>query len=134
MYSIYLHYLLYFYLEDRGGLIDPTDDFSSRLWTVYKFVDKVLPSVSHCSNILQDFVEMLLPRLLECSELKCTSGRDQTTNTGQIIPHHKEILRHALKKFISPILKNYGKGISDVNEPPPITQNKPAKRKVLKLR
>lgn len=69
MCAIYFHYILDFYFEDRGELIDPTDSFISRLWTVYKFVDKVLPLVSQCSNILNDSVEMLLPRLLECSDL-----------------------------------------------------------------
>ena len=111
---------------------EPTESFTGRLWTVYQFVDCVLPSISDCSHIKDDLVEFLLPKILVCADLKC--GRKDTKNAiGQINLHNTEILRHALKKFISPIIKNYGQSVSDVCAPLPVTYNKPAKRKALKL-
>ena len=112
---------------DRGGLLYPSESLTLRLWTIYKFVDVILPSISSCSHLLDDIVSFLSPRLLKCSDLRCNkiSANDTKPHNTHCLPHNT--------KFESPILKNHGQVLTEVRRGKPVTMNKPAKRKVLKF-
>ena len=58
------------FLIDRG-LKYPSDEFTARMWTVYKFLKDVLPILESTTNILQDLVEFLGPRLCSCDTFLC---------------------------------------------------------------
>lgn len=100
----------------------------ARLWTIYKFVDKLMPLVFSCGKLLDDITNFLTPRLLECSDLKCTYARDRQT-----IPHNKEMVNQIVRKFVSPMLRNYAQVQSELHLCKPIVDNKPNKRKYLKI-
>ena len=59
------------FLIDRGGLKYPSNEFTARMWTVYKFLKDVLPIIDSTTNILQDLVEFLGPRLCSCDTFLC---------------------------------------------------------------
>ena len=108
---------------DRGGLLYPSESLTLRLWTIYKFVDVILPSISSCSHLLDDIVSFLSPRLLKCSDLRCNK-----TSANDTKPHNTDIVDLILRKFVSPILKNHRQVLTEVGRGKPVTMNKPAKR------
>lgn len=78
-----------------------------RLHTIYSFVVAVLPLVAHCKNILEDLVDYLTPLLTPCSSFTCALGE----KTGS--KHNEQLVIDLLCKYISPMLKNYAKSVSD---------------------
>ena len=113
---------------DRGGLLYPKLTFVARLWTIYKFVDKLMPLVFTCGKLLDDITNFLTPRLLACPEVKCSVAKDRLT-----IPHNKEMVEQIVRKFVSPMLRNYAQVQSELHLCKAIVDHKPKKRKYLKI-
>ena len=102
-------------LSDRGGLLYPTIEFVSRLWTVYKFIVGVLPLLTHTEYLLKDFTAFLLPKLEECSTFKCLLARQGETS--------RELLTIMLRKLISPLLVNKAASTTALQLPEPHKYN-----------
>jgi len=82
------------FLLDRGGLKFPSQDFCSRMWTIYKYFDCVIGSISQCSHVRDDFVNFLLPKVSRCDDMKCKVSYKKES-------HHKDAVELAIKKFSS---------------------------------
>jgi len=95
------------FLSDRGGLFYPSKEFVSRLHTIYSFVIEVLPAVVKSKHLLEDFVDFLTSIVMRCSTFSCHLGSKE----GSL--HNEQLVIDMLSKFISPLLKNYAKSITD---------------------
>lgn len=92
---------------DRGGLFYPTNEFVSRLCTIYHFVVDILPLVSKSKYLLEDLVNYLHPIVSGCATFSCEVGK------GIGSKHNEQLVVDVLRKYISPILKNYSRDITD---------------------
>lgn len=71
----------------------------SRMWTVYSFVDKVLPILDDCTNVHKDLVKFLSPILARCSTFVCELMEPGEINEASYI----ELL---IGKFLTPLIHN----------------------------
>ena len=110
-------------LTDRGGLKYPSLLLSNRMWNIYLYFRRIFPQIRTSSKIVDDLVEFIVPRLSKCDELKCSDdGR------------HCHILCSFLcKTFFLAVFRTQEKKFRVQCEKKPIVQNKPQKRKVVKL-
>ena len=122
-------YILYDYISnisisDRGALIYPTEEFIARIFTIYKFAKKILPSVSNHGYLLTDITNYLRPHLMECSTFSC--DRHKIFNeTG-----NKKLVDLVLRKFVSPLLKNHCSIVNDsIRKRAVVTAKKSCNRK-----
>lgn len=98
------------------------------MWTIYKYFDCVIGSISQCSNVRDDFVNFLLPKVVRCDDMKCKIRYKKES-------HHKDAVELALKKFASALLRNHGSIETELaQKSQPVTKNKPQKRKAVKMK
>ena len=114
-------------IVDRGACNYPSLDFIARLHSIYKFVEKVVPRISHCKNIKKDITNYLAPLLTNCRELFCNRHILDRRH------HVKPIVHCILTKFVKPNLTNYSNHINRMSRTRPIVENKPRNRKILKF-
>ena len=87
-----------FEMLDRGGLKYPSDEFISRLWTLYVFIKSVLPLLVNCSLVKCDLKNFLLPKMKACATFLCELALPGETND--------ELLECILDKFLTALLHN----------------------------
>jgi hypothetical protein len=87
-----------FEILDRGGLKYPSDEFISRLWTLYVFIKSVLPLLVNCSLVKCDLKNFLLPKMKACATFLCELALPGETND--------ELLECILDKFLTALLHN----------------------------
>ena len=70
----------------------------SRMWTIYTFVNGVLPLLVNSSQITADLVCFLERWMMDCDTFKC-----ELAPTGE---NNSELIREILSKFVSPLVHN----------------------------
>ena len=111
--------------SDRGGLLYPSDEFISRLWTIHNFLEAVLPKQEGCVRILKDLVSFLSPTVEKCDTFSCQLARPGETNI--------DLITCVLEKFISPLLNNHCL-TQVVDDHTPIVNPSTKNRRMLTLR
>ena len=108
---------------EKGGLKYPSLALANRMWNIYLYFRRIFPQIRTSSKIVDDLVELTVPRLSKCDKLKCSDdGR------------HCHILCSFLcKNFFLAVLRTQENKFRVQFEKKPIVQNKPQKRKVVKL-
>lgn len=112
------------HLQDRGSLVYPKPEFVKILCTIHDFVMEVMASLNHSKRGMQAlFASVILPQLKEMTIFQCDDKDDV---------HTTAVCETVTDRFLSPLMKNYAKQITDNNSKSKV-ENKPLSRKVLKL-
>ena len=101
----------------------PAECVASRFWIIHIFFEKMLPELRKCAKMVDDFVDFLVPHLSACPEFKCNASEE----------HSKQLCNFLMTKFFRACLRTKEKKMNMLSEYKPIVNNKPQKRKVLKL-
>ncbi|KAK4024311.1 hypothetical protein OUZ56_009694 [Daphnia magna] len=92
-------------LQNRGGLKYPAKCVAVRFWTIHIFFKKLLPELRNYSKLVDDLGKYLTPKMSVCPEFKSSAdGSENGVKKRNILLEQK-----------------------------PIVENKPEKRKVLRL-
>lgn len=109
-------------MVDRGGLKYPAKCVAVRFWTIHIFFKKLLPELRNYSKLVDDLGKYLTPKMSVCPEFKSSAD-------GK---HSRGLCKFMIKNFF----KGSENGVKKRNillEQKPIVENKPEKRKVLRL-
>ncbi|KAK4025172.1 hypothetical protein OUZ56_010672 [Daphnia magna] len=96
------------YRLDPGELLYPTDEYVSRIWTVYFFIKEILSQISKSTFLLKGLFGFLLSHIETYSTFVCEVARPGENN--------KDLIMIILKKFLKPILANKKKLHSILNK------------------
>lgn len=121
------------FITDRGGLRYPTMSFIARFLTIQKFIRSVIQRLKGRSLIRNGLVSFLLPYVTSSTDLTCYQGLSSRGRNG--INHKTKIIRFIMAKFIGTIVSDHAQvWTQEVVTMKPIVNNKPEKRKALKMR
>lgn len=122
----------------------PSMELIRRFTTLYTFVASVLPRLKHTRLITSGLVKFLVPRVLNCTEVLCTTHKikaerlkkgDMRTSSkrkSKSFTYLTKLWSYLLRKFISPLVKNYCQVNTDTLNKPKLN-NVPTERKILKV-
>ena len=67
--AVHLHALILY--VDRGGLTYPSQNFTYRIFTVYRIVESILPRLGGTKKLTKGIAKFLTPYLSKCPDFCC---------------------------------------------------------------
>nr|XP_050022891.1 uncharacterized protein LOC126516841 [Dermacentor andersoni] len=110
--------------QDRGGLLDPSDELLYVLETLRMFINSALTETPNLRRPLASLLNVAVPALIHSALLRCTMGDDQ---------HRQKLVELVCSRFMKPLLSNYASAVTDKSDVCKNFARKPLSRKYLKL-